>query len=107
MIQITGASDRRTREAILHASAGRVGKRMDTLLVPLELLSAVPHSAFPDKIQYIRWSKRQVSSQIFLRFFENLSKVNLHGVLELVKVLIRSITSSCEARLLAVEISKL
>lgn len=34
---------------------------MDTYLVPLELLSAVPHSAFPDKIQYIRWSKRQVS----------------------------------------------
>lgn len=86
MIQITGASDRRTREAILHASAGRVGKRMDTLLVPLELLSAVPHSAFPDKIQYIRWSKRQVSSQIFLRFFEK-NKLNLHGVLDLVKVL--------------------
>jgi hypothetical protein len=61
MIQVSGVSDRRTREAILHASAGRVGKRMDTLLVPLELLSAVPHSAFPDKIQYIRWSKRQVS----------------------------------------------
>ncbi|KAG0604223.1 hypothetical protein M758_10G154400 [Ceratodon purpureus] len=60
-MEISGVSDRRTREAILHASAGRVGKRMDTLLVPLELLSAVPHSAFPDKIQYIRWSKRQMN----------------------------------------------
>lgn len=60
-MEISGVSDRRTREAILHASAGRVGKRMDTLLVPLELLSAVPNSAFTDKIQYIRWSKRQMN----------------------------------------------
>ncbi len=66
MVQISGVSDRRTREAILHASAGRVGKRMDTLLLPLELLSAIPHSAFADKIQYIRWSKRQVSMNCFL-----------------------------------------
>lgn len=79
MIQISGASDRRTREAILHASAGRVGKRMDTLLVPLELLSAVPHSAFPDKIQYIRWSKRQVSSLFSLSFFEK-NKLYLHAI---------------------------
>ena len=33
---------------------------MDTLLVPLELLMAVPRSEFPDKMQYVRWSKRQV-----------------------------------------------
>jgi len=60
-LEISGSSDRRTREALLHASAGRVGKRMDTLLVPLELLMAVPRSEFPDKMQYVRWSKRQIN----------------------------------------------
>lgn len=100
MIQVSGVSDRRTREAILHASAGRVGKRMDTLLVPLELLSAVPHSAFPDKIQYIRWSKRQVSSYSPLRFFGS-NKLNLH-VIRLEESL--SITRSSYGELLPVEV---
>jgi hypothetical protein len=60
-LEISGASDRRTREALLHASASRVGKRMDTLLVPLELLSWVARTEFTDKKLFIRWEKRQIN----------------------------------------------
>jgi hypothetical protein len=60
-LEISGASDRRTREALLHASASRVGKRMDTLLVPLELLCWVARTEFTDKKLFIRWEKRQIN----------------------------------------------
>ncbi|KAJ7533708.1 hypothetical protein O6H91_13G060800 [Diphasiastrum complanatum] len=60
-MEISEASDRRTREALLHASAGRVGKRMDTLLVPLELLCCVSRTEFPDRKIHLRWQKRQLN----------------------------------------------
>ena len=52
--------DIRTRQGLLNALAGKVGKRMDTLLVPLELLCCISRSEFSDKKAYIRWQKRQV-----------------------------------------------
>lgn len=59
-LQIPDTFDRRTREALLRATTRRVGRRMDTLLVPLELLMAMPRSEFPDDKEYVRWSKRQL-----------------------------------------------
>lgn len=53
--------DFRTRQGLINAMAGKVGKRMDALLVPLELLSCVSRTEFSDKKAYIRWQKRQVS----------------------------------------------
>lgn len=60
-MEISEASDRRTREGLLHAAMGRVGKRMDTLLVPLELLCFLSQSDFSDKKTYLRWQKRQLN----------------------------------------------
>ncbi|KAH7421986.1 hypothetical protein KP509_13G084700 [Ceratopteris richardii] len=60
-MEISESMDRITRSALLNASAGRVGKRMDTLLVPLELLCAVSRTDFPDRKAYVRWEKRQVN----------------------------------------------
>lgn len=60
-MEISEGMDRLTREALLHASAGRVGKRMDTLLVPVELLCTVSRSEFPDRKAYLRWEKRQIN----------------------------------------------
>lgn len=64
--------DIRTRQGLLNALAGKVGKRMDTLLIPLELLCCTSRTEFSDKKAYIRWQKRQVSpvqfSCLFLLF---------------------------------------
>ncbi|XP_048497175.1 protein unc-13 homolog isoform X2 [Beta vulgaris subsp. vulgaris] len=43
------------------ALAGKAGKRMDTLLVPLELLCCISRTEFSDKKAYIRWQKRQLN----------------------------------------------
>nr|KAJ0201150.1 hypothetical protein LSAT_V11C600314860 [Lactuca sativa] len=41
--------------------AGKVGKRMDALMITLELLSCVSRTEFSDKKDYIRWQKRQLN----------------------------------------------
>lgn len=61
-MQISEAMDIRTRQGLLNALSGKVGKRMDTLLVPLELLCCISRTEFSDKKAYIRWQKRQVNS---------------------------------------------
>ncbi|GFP93431.1 hypothetical protein PHJA_001487500 [Phtheirospermum japonicum] len=53
--------DIRTRRALLSAMVGKVGKRMDTLLIPLELLCCISRTEFSDKKSYIKWQKRQLN----------------------------------------------
>ncbi|GAB2213593.1 hypothetical protein Drorol1_Dr00017903 [Drosera rotundifolia] len=60
-MEISEDMDIRTRQGLLHSLAGKVGKRMDTLLVPLELLCCISRAEFPDKKAYIRWQKRQLN----------------------------------------------
>lgn len=60
-MEISEAMDIRTRQGLLNALAGKVGKRMDTLLVPLELLCCISRTEFSDKKAYIRWQKRQLN----------------------------------------------
>lgn len=52
--------DIRTRQGLLNALAGKMGKRMDNLLIPLELLCCISRTEFSDKKAYIKWQKRQV-----------------------------------------------
>ncbi|KAJ7949378.1 DUF810 domain-containing protein [Quillaja saponaria] len=59
-MEISESMDIRTRQGLLNALAGKVGKRMDTLLIPLELLSCISRTEFSDKKAYIRWQKRQL-----------------------------------------------
>ncbi|KAK1374115.1 Transcription elongation factor like [Heracleum sosnowskyi] len=60
-MEISEAMDIRTRQGLLNALAGKVGKRMDTLLIPLELLCCISRSEFSDKKAYIRWQNRQLN----------------------------------------------
>ncbi|KAJ0968899.1 hypothetical protein J5N97_021776 [Dioscorea zingiberensis] len=60
-LEISESMDIRTRQGLLNALVGRVGKRMDNLLVPLELLCCVSRTEFSDKKAYIRWQKRQLN----------------------------------------------
>lgn len=85
-MQISEAMDIRTRQGLLNALAGKVGKRMDTLLIPLELLCCISRSEFSDKKAYIRWQNRQVS--LSLSFLILLSTLLFHATHE---VLYRSL----------------
>ncbi|CAH9091799.1 unnamed protein product [Cuscuta europaea] len=60
-MEISEAMDIRTREGLLNAMVGKVGKRMDTLLIPLELLCCISRTDFSDKKAYIKWQKRQLN----------------------------------------------
>ncbi|XP_058079105.1 protein unc-13 homolog [Magnolia sinica] len=60
-LEISETMDTRARQGLLHALVGREGKRMDTLLVPLELLRCVSRTEFSDKRAYLRWQKRQLN----------------------------------------------
>ncbi|XP_020276759.1 LOW QUALITY PROTEIN: uncharacterized protein LOC109851055 [Asparagus officinalis] len=60
-LEISEAMDIRTRQGLLNALVGKVGKRMDNLLVPLELLCCVSRTEFSDKKAYLRWQKRQLN----------------------------------------------
>ncbi|KAG4148415.1 hypothetical protein ERO13_D05G284200v2 [Gossypium hirsutum] len=60
-MEISEAMDIRTRQGLLNALSGKVGKRMDTLLIPLELLCCISRTEFSDKKAYIRWQKRQLN----------------------------------------------
>ncbi|KAE9592792.1 hypothetical protein Lalb_Chr19g0132961 [Lupinus albus] len=59
-MEIPESMDIRTRQGLLNALVGKVGKRMDTLLIPLELLCCVSRTEFSDKKAFIRWQKRQL-----------------------------------------------
>ncbi|KAK4746957.1 hypothetical protein SAY87_025994 [Trapa incisa] len=59
-MEISEAMDIRTRKGLLNALVGKVGKRMDTLLIPLELLCCISRTEFSDKKAYIKWQKRQL-----------------------------------------------
>lgn len=60
-MEISEPMDIRTRQGLLNALVGKVGKRMDTLLIPLELLCCISRTEFSDKKAYIRWQKRQLN----------------------------------------------
>ncbi|CAL5063343.1 unnamed protein product [Urochloa decumbens] len=60
-LEITEAMDIRTRQGLLNAMVGKVGKRMDNLLIPLELLCCMSRAEFSDMKAYLRWQKRQLN----------------------------------------------
>ncbi|XP_054815396.1 protein unc-13 homolog isoform X2 [Prosopis cineraria] len=59
-MEIPESLDIKTRQGLLNALVGKAGKRMDTLLIPLELLCCVSRTEFSDKKAFIRWQKRQL-----------------------------------------------
>ncbi|WVZ65586.1 hypothetical protein U9M48_014922 [Paspalum notatum var. saurae] len=58
---IAESMDIRTRQGLLNAMVGKVGKRMDNLLIPLELLCCISRAEFSDMKAYLRWQKRQLN----------------------------------------------
>ncbi|XP_054788782.1 protein unc-13 homolog [Prosopis cineraria] len=57
-MRVSEAMDSRVRRALLRISAGQVGRRIDSVVVPLELLQQLKLSDFPDLQEHEEWLKR-------------------------------------------------
>ncbi|KAL6215570.1 hypothetical protein ACLB2K_014999 [Fragaria x ananassa] len=55
---ISEAMDSRVRRALLRISAGQVGRRIESVVVPLELLQQLKSSDFTDPQEHKEWQKR-------------------------------------------------
>ncbi|CAH1442185.1 unnamed protein product [Lactuca virosa] len=59
-MRISEAADSRVRRALLRISAGQVGKRVELMVLPLELLQQFKSSDFTDQQEYATWQKRNL-----------------------------------------------
>lgn len=59
-MRVSEASDSRIRRALLRISAGQVGKRIESVVIPLELLQQFKSSDFTDQEEYDKWQKRNL-----------------------------------------------
>nr|KYP65139.1 hypothetical protein KK1_011368 [Cajanus cajan] len=57
-MRVSEAMDSRVRRALLRISAGQVGRRIESVVVPLELLQQLKASDFTDQQEYDEWQKR-------------------------------------------------
>ncbi|KAK7352885.1 hypothetical protein VNO80_18316 [Phaseolus coccineus] len=57
-MRVSEAMDSRVRRALLRISAGQVGRRIESVVVPLELLQQLKASDFTDQQEYVEWQKR-------------------------------------------------
>ncbi|KAK4274266.1 hypothetical protein QN277_017516 [Acacia crassicarpa] len=55
---VSEAMDSRVRRALLRISAGQVGRKIESVVVPLELLQQLKLSDFPDPQEHEEWLKR-------------------------------------------------
>lgn len=57
-MRVSEAMDSRVRRALLRISAGQVGRRIESVVVPLELMQQLKASDFTDQQEYSEWQKR-------------------------------------------------
>ncbi|PRQ27524.1 hypothetical protein RchiOBHm_Chr6g0306221 [Rosa chinensis] len=91
---ISEAMDSRVRRALLRISAGQVGRRIESVVVPLELLQQLKSSDFTDPQEHEEWQKRTLKileAGLLLHPFVPLDKSNsaaqrlrqiIHGALD-------------------------
>nr|CAB3499415.1 unnamed protein product [Digitaria exilis] len=59
-MRVTEQSDARLRRTLMRTVVGQVGRRPDTIVLPLELLRQLKPSEFADAEEYHQWQFRQV-----------------------------------------------
>ncbi|MFS7909105.1 putative protein unc-13, mammalian uncoordinated 13, domain 2 [Helianthus anomalus] len=59
-MKVSEAADSRIRRALLRVSAGQVGRRVEMMVLPLELLQQFKPSDFTDQQEYDTWQKRNL-----------------------------------------------
>ncbi|KAK9101097.1 hypothetical protein Scep_024527 [Stephania cephalantha] len=59
-MRVSEQSDSRVRRGLLRISAGQLGRRIDSMVMPLELLQQFKSSDFPDQHEYEAWQRRNL-----------------------------------------------
>ncbi|KAL5572593.1 hypothetical protein UlMin_022190 [Ulmus minor] len=59
-MRVSEQIDTRIRRALLRVAAGQLGRRMETLVLPLELLQQFKSSDFPSRQEYEAWQRRNL-----------------------------------------------
>ncbi|KAK9099117.1 hypothetical protein Syun_026162 [Stephania yunnanensis] len=59
-MRVSEQSDSRVRRGLLRISAGQLGRRIDSMVMPLELLQQFKSSDFPDQHEYEVWQRRNL-----------------------------------------------
>lgn len=59
-MRVSEAADSRIRRGLLRISAGQVGRRNESMILPLELLQQFKASDFTDQEEYEAWQKRNL-----------------------------------------------
>ncbi|KAA8521833.1 hypothetical protein F0562_012495 [Nyssa sinensis] len=59
-MRVSETTDSRIRRALLRIAAGQVGKRIESMVLPLELLQQFKSSDFTDQEEYESWQKRNL-----------------------------------------------
>ncbi|CAK9184881.1 unnamed protein product [Ilex paraguariensis] len=59
-MRVSETMDSRVRRALLRIAAGQVGKRIESMVLPLELLQQFKSSEFTDQEEYEAWQKRNL-----------------------------------------------
>ncbi|KAL3626454.1 hypothetical protein CASFOL_030003 [Castilleja foliolosa] len=94
-MKVTEQSDNRLRKTLMRTLVGQMGRRAETIILPLELLRHLKPSEFNDTLEYHIWQKRQ------LRILE--TGLLLHPSIPLNKsdpsaAKLREIIQSCETK---------
>ncbi|XP_073123042.1 protein unc-13 homolog [Henckelia pumila] len=59
-MRVTEPSDNRLRKTLMRTLVGQMGRRAETIILPLELLRHLKPSEFNDAHEYHQWQKRQL-----------------------------------------------
>ncbi|CAL5435578.1 unnamed protein product [Camellia sinensis] len=59
-MRVSETTDSRIRRALLRIAAGQVGKRVESMVLPLELLQQYKLSDFTNQVEYEAWQKRNL-----------------------------------------------
>lgn len=59
-LRVTEQTDSRIRRAMLRIAAGQLGRRVELMVLPLELLQQLKSSDFPNQQEYEAWKRRNL-----------------------------------------------
>ncbi|XP_047948233.1 protein unc-13 homolog isoform X1 [Salvia hispanica] len=59
-MKVTEQSDNRLRKTLMRTLVGQMGRRAETIILPLELLRHLKPSEFSDAVEYHMWQQRQL-----------------------------------------------
>ncbi|KAL3828275.1 hypothetical protein ACJIZ3_017077 [Penstemon smallii] len=96
-MRVTEPSDNRLRKTLMRTLVGQMGRRAETIILPLELLRHLKPSEFNDPNEYHLWQKRQLKileTGLLLHPSIPLDKSNTHAIK------FRELIQACETKVI-------